>query len=149
MRNLFSKFFGVLLVCLLITSMKQNGEARRVQNAIMGDIIIAKCDCGFSQQLSVGGGRLNYQTYCGFPYYCKNCKTLFNNNYLAEEHFCGNCNSADVLPYDNDSLRAHIRDEAVFGWNLDGKTIYLTDDNYLCPQCQNFTLKFSSVGNWD
>jgi ribosomal protein L37AE/L43A len=115
----------------------------------LGDIIEAKCECGFSAEIFVGGGKFNFKTYCGFPFYCNNCKTLYCGNYLKEEWLCKNCNSSDVLPYNNDSLREHTSNKVIFGWNVNEKRFELTDDNYLCPSCHKFSLKFSSVGNWD
>ena len=111
----------------------------------LGDIIEAKCECGFSAEIFVGGGKFNFKTYCGFPFYCNNCKTLYCGNYLKEEWLCKNCNSSDVLPYNNDSLREHTSNKVIFGWNVNEKRFELTDDNYLCPSCHKFSLKFSSV----
>lgn len=119
------------------------------QNLSLGDIVLAKCVCGFSQQLFVGGGRSNYETYCSFPFYCKNCQIMFCDNYLNEIHFCNKCNSQEVLSYNNDSLRLHENEIIIFSWKVNDKTFILTKDNYFCPQCQKFTLKFTSVGSFD
>lgn len=43
-------------------------------------------------------------------------------------------------------------DSHVFSSKTDsklGRNLCLTDENYLCPSCQMFTLKFYSIGCWD
>ena len=74
---------------------------------------------------------------------------MFTENYLNEYHSCPTCGSTGVLPYDDESIRIHFSDNAVFGWNLDNKKYVLTDDYYLCPHCLKYALRFSNAGNWD
>jgi hypothetical protein len=116
---------------------------------LFGSIIEANCSCGYTETMNLGGGKANYKTFCGFPYYCKDCKILFRFNYLTEEKNCPNCKSSNVIAYNDDSMREHISNKVVFGWNINDIKLELTDDNYLCPKCQKFTLKFSEIGNWD
>jgi ribosomal protein S27AE len=115
----------------------------------MGTIIEAKCICGFTNEMFLGGGKLSFQTYAAFPYYCKSCKSLFVENFLAENKSCKKCSSTDILPYYDDTLRSHASNKEIFGWNVDKFTLKLTDDKYLCPKCGEYSLIFTPVGYWD
>jgi len=105
----------------------------------MGSIQLAKCDCGFEQEISVGAGRRDYNKRSLSPYYCKECNSIFSGNTYDEEIICKNCKSNNVLPYDNPELFKDVNDET-------------TGNNHkvsFCPQCKNFSLIFKVVGRWD
>ena len=46
----------------------------------MGSLATAKCECGFTKRFLLGGGMSNHLTYCGFPCYCQDCKSIFEAN---------------------------------------------------------------------
>jgi hypothetical protein len=116
---------------------------------IAGDIVSAKCECGFESTMKLGAGKSNFETVCKFPFYCKACSSLIVLNTLSENLVCPKCNSELIMPYDDYSLRLYKSDKSVFGWNTNDKTYKLTDDFYFCPQCLEFKLKFKSIGNFD
>ena len=43
----------------------------------MGSLISAKCKCGYDRRMALGGGMRNHLTYCAFPCYCQDCKSLY------------------------------------------------------------------------
>ena len=108
----------------------------------MGSMITAKCDCGYmtGNMLlghGMGGGPNN------FPYYCKKCKSLFIADANSEEVI--HCNDTDVIAY-NDERIVKSLENTCFEWDdlkLSG------EKNSLCPECSNFSLKFSDAGCWD
>lgn len=67
----------------------------------MGQIFTASCDCGYTKDdIYVGGGMLNFQTYDPFPHYCPKCKIIFEGNLRGEEPICcDECGSGDVFSY--------------------------------------------------
>jgi len=47
----------------------------------MGGIVSASCKCGYRNDfMFLGGGMLNYDKKCYFPYYCPDCKSMFVAN---------------------------------------------------------------------
>jgi len=117
----------------------------------MGSIIQAHCDCGYQREILLGGGMMNFTTYCNFPAYCSKCKGLFEANLFKKELECPDCENNDALPYDDDSL-CKQKSKPVFDWNVQdeiGKYLELTDGKYLCPKCSQYTMSFRHVGCWD
>ena len=145
MKNIL--FFAVIFISAAFVLVSVKGDARI--HEIAGDIVTAKCECGFETTMKLGGGKANFQSSCKFPFYCNACSSLVLLNTLSEKICCKKCNSENVTTYDNDSLRANISNNPVFGWNINNKIYSLTDDFYFCPQCREFKLRFTEVGNWD
>jgi hypothetical protein len=117
----------------------------------MGSIVRASCNCGYEIVMPLGGGMMNFTTYCNFPYYCKNCRILFEANLLGKRISCRKCHGKDILPYDDNSL-CRQKGNTVFSWHIGEaieKELILTDGKYLCPKCGDFGMSFSDVGNWD
>ena len=117
----------------------------------MGTMIVATCDCGFkTDTMYLGGGMCNHTTMSNFPNYCKNCKSLFEANMYDDTIICTNCRSANIVRYDNPYVVKNL-DELIFDWRAPGgkNTLKLSKKNSLCPQCNQFSLKFESVGVWD
>lgn len=139
MKNLFS--VSVILLFVLISAPSISESA--------GDIIFAKCECGFEQTLMLGAGKATFQTAFAFPFYCKDCTSICILNLFDEKLPCENCQCENPIPYDNDSLRLHFSDEEVFGWNANSQTRKLYNDFYLCPKCGEHKLKFVQTGNFD
>jgi hypothetical protein len=111
----------------------------------MGSKVIAECECGFiTPKMRLGGGMYCYTTVNTFPNYCKNCSSLFLANMFDNEIVCTNCKSHEVVPY-NDSYVAKGFDRTSFNWG----DLKLYSENNLCPECNQFFLKFRHVGMWD
>ena len=120
----------------------------------MGSSVNAQCDCGFqATNLLIGGGMMNFMTFCGFPIFCKACQDIRVANVLAKPLDCPECHSQDVITYDNDELKQSEGGHIVISWNVSdslGRILQLTSDNYLCPSCKQFTLTFEDWGlRWD
>jgi hypothetical protein len=118
---------------------------------MMGSLLKAHCKCGYESKMAVGGGMTSFKTYCGFPVYCRSCKTLFQANLYGEEVRCPTCKGSQVAPYDDESM-CEKSGKRVFSWSAAeklGRKLILTDGNYLCPECSNFSMHFESIGCWD
>ena len=120
----------------------------------MGSSLNAKCRCGFSvEELLVGGGMMNFQSYCGAPAFCDTCADVVVANYFDDKPACPNCKKA-ITFYDDPSLRRKKsaiskRTPMLFSWTL-GRTFEMRDTEYLCPKCNRVWLKFSDAGiDWD
>jgi Zn finger protein HypA/HybF involved in hydrogenase expression len=151
----------------------------------MGAIVLANCKCGFERRMSLGGGMRNHLTYCAFPCYCQDCKSLFVADFFSDDSNCKECGSDNILPYDDNEMRIKVKPilvrpviryvqqtfwekllgrkqekiitcvnsgANVFDWNTNykiGRDLSLTDEDYFCPKCHNYTLKFYRIGCWD
>ena len=138
-----------LLILLSVMFLFGNPVGNAHQTDITGDIVQAKCECGFEETIKFGAGKSNYKTVCNFPFFCNSCSSFVVLNYLSEKPVCKLCRSEDVTPYDNDKMRALKSDKPVAGWNANDRTFILTDDFYLCPKCKEFKLLFTSIGYFD
>jgi len=122
----------------------------------MGQILQATCPCGFdSTKLFLGGGMMNFTTYCGAPALCDSCGAFLVLNYLDPNPRCGDCKGT-VRFYNDPALRSTSeqsdqKSHDVFSWNVGGRlgTFSLPDTEYLCPKCREIKMSFVSVGNWD
>ncbi len=136
------KLFISIIVLFAFISVPVNSD-------INGDIITAECECGFKNTMMLGGGKLNFETVFLFPYYCTECSEMKVLNALSESHCCDKCNSGNVIPYDDESLRLHFSNNVVFSRSVDTVIHILYDDFYFCPKCKEFKMKFTQTGNWD
>jgi len=116
----------------------------------MGTMVEAVCGCGYSSGvMALGGGRSNHLTSCGFPCYCKACKSLFKANMYDPDVSCPQCDTSSVVPYDDPSLAltGGVVDE-IFSWNTAdrlGRDFQLYDGVYFCPGCSESGLRFSVI----
>jgi hypothetical protein len=121
---------------------------------MMGSAINAKCPCGFSSDdLAVGGGMANFQTYCGAPALCETCRTIEIVNYLDDQPVCPGCQGA-ITFYNSPSLRRKLgrgsKIEPVFSWKLEKGSFKLPDTEYRCPRCGEVKMRFFDAGVcWD
>jgi hypothetical protein len=74
------------------------------------------------------------------------CKSLFKANMYDPDVSCPHCDTSFVVPYDDLSLAltGGVVDE-IFSWNSSdrlGRELRLHDGRYLCPSCDNFSLRF-------
>lgn len=67
----------------------------------MGSSVRAKCQCGFNKSFSLGGGMHNHLTFCSFPCYCYDCKSLYTDNLYNDELECDKCHSNKCSPFDD------------------------------------------------
>ncbi len=120
----------------------------------MGSSLNAKCPCGFSaEEFAVGGGMMNFQTYCGAPALCETCADMLVVNYLDDQPACPKCKGA-ITFYNAPRLRRKKRQVSkrtplVFSWTL-GRTFKLPDTEYRCPRCGEVRMRFFDAGIcWD
>lgn len=65
----------------------------------------AECKhCGLSDDLYLGGGMLNFDRFCNFPFACHDCYSLICINLFEPDCICPNCKSNDVTRYDHPFL---------------------------------------------
>lgn len=118
----------------------------------MGQIIRASCPCGYKEPiLKIGGGMMSFTTRCSFPAYCSAGKPHVVTVNLYDKPLKCTHHKKPPIPYNDLSLIGKkgrvIRVSTRIGpLGDDGHyTIFeLTSGTYLCPACQNFTLKFSA-----
>lgn len=118
----------------------------------MGSMINASCECGYEKNMSLGGGMMNFNTRCNFPFYCEGCNILFEDNIFNEKIICPNCHKGDIYSYDTAKACGSVGEKTVFDWNVGneiGRKLLLTDGDYICPSCHKFSLRFEDVGCWD
>lgn len=121
----------------------------------MGSSLIASCPCGYSsEELAVGGGMADFQTYCGAPALCETCRAVVVVNYLDDQPVCPTC-TEPVTFYDAPALRRSPRRVSsktplVFSWKVKKGTFKLPDTEYRCPRCGGVKMRFSDAGLcWD
>ena len=93
----------------------------------------AHCDnCGYRvQHLRLGG------VSPGWPVSCNRCKAATTANIDNPPLTCIECQSTDVLPFNDATL-----------WKGDGEVtdrwgeLYLTNGHYRCPKCEKYELRF-------
>ena len=115
--------------------------------------MVGKCSCGLEVQVPIGGGMRNFATTCYFPCLCEACHNVVPVNLLAQPQQCPECKSPAVISYDDRRLTASPGKGKVASWNMKeklGRELVLTDGGYLCPKCNNMSLKFRNTGLcWD
>ena len=99
----------------------------------MGNIVATKCrTCGFTNEFRLGGGRIDYQTYCPVPAINKETLEFENINYYE------NKNSGNYLFYSDEVLKGiNTNDKTFSNFNL-----YFNEEGNYCPSCKNKTLAF-------
>ena len=117
----------------------------------MGYIVDGTCkQCGYEKQSMYLGsgwcsGWYSLQTIAKFPYYCKVCEeVVVHNTVMKPAYSCGQL----MVRYDDPTLSKQ-KSEAphkVFSLNIGNEELVLTDNDYLCPKCKGYTLRWSMVG---
>ena len=119
----------------------------------MGVEVTATCDCGLNTTIKVGSGLLDVATTCLFPCLCEQCQDVVEVNLLADVMECPQCDSPNVVPYDDPSLSDGKGANTEASWRISeqlGRDLVLTDTKYRCPQCDEMTLRFIDSGVcWD
>lgn len=122
----------------------------------MGQILEANCTCGFrATGLFVGGGMMNFETFCGAPALCDAWGVIHVLDYLEPSNQCPDCGK-DAVFYNDPTLFSLPPGESqdvptVFYWNVSGEAepFRLLDVDYFCPRCREMRLRFASIGFWD
>ncbi len=140
---------GLWLATFLALTVMQIGLAGQCQ---AGSIVTATCPCGFkTSNLMIFGGRANFQRYCAFPALCPECGQLELVNLLERVPSCRNCPGTSPVAYDDPSLLGRPGSQTIASWNIPklGRVLLLTDGDYYCPACHQFSFRFSVAGFWD
>ena len=117
----------------------------------MGYIVDGTCkQCGYEKkEMYLCGGMLSHKTFAIFPYYCEKCGEVVTHNTLEKCLFC-HCGQL-MVRYDDPTLSKQ-KSEAphkVVSWDIGNEELVLTDNDYLCPKCKEYALRWSRVGLWD
>lgn len=126
----------------------------------MGSIVSAECkDCSLSDKLFLGGGMINFDRFCNFPFACHDCYSLICINIFEIDCICPNCESNDVTRYDHPFLLprelGHNAENniPVFSWSkpLNNKTeeILIHRGKHKCAICLEHSLVFRRIGSFD
>lgn len=119
----------------------------------MGSKVRAICDCGVNKEILIGGGMSNYKYISYFPCLCENCNNVVEVNLLEKNLYCPDCNSDNVIPYDDNQLKGIEGDRVIISWNVQvalGRELKLTNGRYKCPKCKKTNLRFlGNFFNWD
>lgn len=104
----------------------------------MGSIHKARCECGYSSGIRVGGTRATYRTESYFPYCCDICG-LVDVNIAAEKLECPRCHGMAVREYGKEPI-SQTNDSHLVLQNYSHEA--RENSNY-CPSCKKFKLIFS------
>jgi hypothetical protein len=104
----------------------------------MGSSVQAICPCGVEEEIMIGGGMLDYETYCSFPCCCEKCHSLVEANLLVKQLRCPKCRSTKMIPYGDHRLVGEKGENVVESWD----DLSLSDGTYKCPECEKMTLRF-------
>jgi hypothetical protein len=131
----------------------------------MGSVHTAACQCGFTSDVTVGGGRRSFRENSKFPFYCACCGLVaVNVAPLSDSQTdveCPTCRSQRAIQYGVRPVSEHdlIRDRKRF-WQFWKKAEAVLTDGALewgnrkaalkghtCPACKAMTLEFSRYPN--
>ncbi|MBT4207774.1 hypothetical protein HOE22_05460 [Candidatus Woesearchaeota archaeon] len=112
----------------------------------MGSIISAHCDCGYVVEMPLGGGMRSFNERSNFPFYCEECRILFEANAFEEPVSCPKCKGSETVTYDRKCLQEGT---SIFKWGVGDRVLILTNGKHICPKCGKNTLTFEDAGCWD
>ncbi len=119
----------------------------------MGSAVRAQCECGYKQEFMIGGGRMTFRELCCFPCLCQDCKRIVTANLFDQPPICPDCDSTNVVSYDQKQLVENQGSKDVATWCMGeelGRELKLADGLYYCPECDSFRLRFEDSGLcWD
>lgn len=127
----------------------------------MGSVHTAFCDCGFSDEVTIGGSRQDFREDSAFPFYCNDCglvevnvAKLGRDVYVTICPRCGadGCTQYGVPPVSLKDLRpkpwprdlvgdkhVEIPSSETITWGSRQATL----TGHRCPACGQMTLEFS------
>ena len=108
----------------------------------MGSIIDAHCThCGFKLNgLPFGGGRAIYMEVCNVPALNRETGEMGSKNYFKKDQL------KDAFDFYCDPQMFR---EGECKAKMDWGNVYLRREGNYCPQCKDFTLRFSMAGWYD
>jgi hypothetical protein len=127
----------------------------------MGGVVSANCNtCSLSDELFLGGGMLNFDRYCNFPFACHDCCSLVCINLFEPLYICPKCGSNDVTRYDHSFLlprkndyNADNDDRPVFSWSIsfnnNSQEVTIPQGKHKCAICLDHSLEFEHTGSFD
>lgn len=102
----------------------------------MGEVVATLCrTCGFENKFRIGGGRLDYQTYCPVPAINKETLEFEQINYYEHR------NSNNYLFYSDETLKGENRNNRT----IDNFNLHFNEEGNYCPSCKNKTLAFRTI----
>lgn len=112
----------------------------------MGTKTRVSCQCGYkSDDILIGGGKLNFQYTHYYPCLCLDCKDVVQVN-LKSTHECPNCSGANIVPYDDERLRGEYKEPKIRATQHHD----VSKGFYYCPKCKKMNLKFlQTFYRWD
>lgn len=118
----------------------------------MGAIRQGQCPCGYhSDDIYTGFSGMTGREFNDFPCYCEDCNSLVILDLSAYEVVCSKCCSHNVFPYDHETI-CNLPTKIIHTVDLRPgvcRELNLSEDNNLCPNCKEYTLKFEFEGLWD
>ena len=70
----------------------------------MGQLVTARCSCGYSETAVVGGLRRNHLSVCLFPFLCRDCNDIFSGDLYEYRNQCRTCSGSNVVSYEDPAL---------------------------------------------
>lgn len=100
------------------------------------------------KRMFLGDGRFNFKTVANFPYFCEKCNEIMVHNVFKKPEQC-RCGQM-MVRYDDECLsQKNSKLSNIFSWNIGAEILILSENDYMCPQCKEYLLKWSRVGLWD
>jgi len=120
----------------------------------MGIGVRVTCACGGAATYPLGPAP-RVPAQCFFPFLCRACRRMSVSDVTSRAVACDHCGSPDVVPYGHpEAMRAAgptiVLDCARYDTAWPAASLRLTDGQYFCPACGEFTLSFAGTGLlWD
>jgi hypothetical protein len=118
----------------------------------MGKIVHGECECGYSNDFTVGGARSQPKGWSRFPVLCRSCGKASDNDLDDAEATCHHCGGIDLLPYSDSSLSSEVGRGSIGPWSSDEKNckqLRFNEASYYCPRCKKMCMQFLIVCFFD
>lgn len=127
----------------------------------MGSVHRAYCECGFSEDVTVGGGRHTFLNDSSFPFYCRACGLVSVNVAKLPDDVvstsCPECGESDCRQYGTPPVSlvdlrpkpwwkfpkkssTNVGDSAAIQWGHREAT----EHGHFCPKCKEMSMRFSN-----
>ena len=128
----------------------------------MGSVHRAYCECGFSEDVTIGGGRHHFLTNSSFPFYCNACGLVsVNIAPLPDDAIkttCPKCGESDCTQYGIPPVslvdlrpkpwwkfqrkdHSDAQESAAITWG----NREATEKGHICPKCKKMSMRFSNM----
>lgn len=117
----------------------------------MGSIHEASCACGYTTNVTIGGGRYNFHEKSLFPFYCMHCGLVHVNTALLNKQStvteCPKCGDPNATQYGVApvSRQTALNTQRTTSFALEWGSRKAAKAGNLCPACRKMTLKFSDT----